>query len=206
MQLKPLAPFFYRRDTATVARALLGQVLCRETKDGLAAGLIVETEAYLSGDPACHAYRGKTGRNAPMFGPPGTAYVYFIYGNHYCFNVVTGPPGTGEAVLVRALQPLAGLELIRARRGPGLRAADLASGPGKLCRALAIDGSLNGHDLRKRPLWICPGENAGSVPVVCTPRIGITRAADSLLRFCLRGSKYVSRRGPLERGHPGKRD
>lgn len=192
---RPLRLPVYSQDTVTVARELLGRVLCRETEEGLAAGMIVETEAYLSsGDPACHASRGMTERNAPMFGPAGRAYVYFIYGNHFCFNVVTGAEGDGEAVLVRALKPLAGLELMKSRRGDNCRVENLTSGPGKLCRALAIDKRLNGHDLRKRPLWIGAGEAIRDFAVISAPRVGISVAADKLLRFYISGSKFVSRR------------
>jgi len=193
--LPPLEPSFYRHDTVTVARALLGHLLCRETSAGLAAGIIVETEAYLSkDDPACHASRGKTRRNAPMFGPPGRAYIYFIYGNHFCFNVVTGPAGTGEAVLVRALEPLYGLELMQQRRGRDRGALHLTGGPGRLCQALAIDRSLNEHDLRRPPLWIAAGSEVEAGAVVSGPRIGITLAADKPLRFHIKDNKYVSRR------------
>ncbi len=193
--LPPLEPSFYRHDTVTVARALLGRLLCRETPAGLTAGRIVETEAYLSkDDPACHASRGKTRRNAPMFGPPGRAYIYLIYGIHFCFNVVTGPAGTGEAVLVRALEPLYGMELMQRRRGKGRDALHLAGGPGKLCQALVIDGALNEHDLRRSPLWISAGSEVEAGAVVSGPRIGINRAADKLLRFYIKDNKYVSRR------------
>lgn len=191
----PLEPQFYRQDILAVARSLLGQLLCRETPAGLAAGRIVETEAYLSReDPACHAFRGKTGRNAPMFGPPGRAYVYFIYGSYYCFNVVTGAAGAGEAVLVRALEPFYGIPLMEQRRGKGKGERHLAGGPGKLCQALAIDGTLNHHDLRRPPLWIAPGEGAAEGEVAVGPRVGITRAADKPLRFYIKESKYISRR------------
>lgn len=192
---KTLDPAVYNQDTVTVARKLLGSVLCRETEEGLTAGMIVETEAYLSsGDPACHASRGKTARNAPMFGPPGRAYVYFIYGNHFCFNVVTGPEGAGEAVLVRALEPLEGLELMKQRRGENCSVQNLTSGPGKLCRALAIERRLNEHDLRKRPLWICAGEEDSGFTVISASRIGITVATEKMLRFYISGNKFVSRR------------
>ncbi len=202
---QPLPFSFYLQDTVSLARALLGQLLCRRTAEGLAAGIIVETEAYLSkDDPACHAARGMTRRNAPMFGPPGRAYVYFIYGNHYCFNVTSGPEGVGEAVLVRALQPLEGVELMRRRRGIALNLVNLANGPGKLCRALNIDTSLNGHDLREEPLWIATGGPA-HFDVVSAPRIGISQAKEKLLRFYIKGNNYVSRRASIER-NPGTGD
>lgn len=195
--LPPLELSFYRRDTVSVARALLGHLLCRESAAGLTTGIIVETEAYLSrDDPACHASRGQTRRNAPMFGPPGQAYIYFIYGNHFCFNVVTGPPGIGEAVLVRALEPVDGLELMQQRRGKGRSAPELTNGPGKLCQALAIDQTLNEHDLRRPPLWIAAGYDVEAGAVISAPRIGISRAVDKLLRFYIKDNKYVSRRKP----------
>ncbi|HOL18183.1 MAG TPA: DNA-3-methyladenine glycosylase [Bacillota bacterium] len=202
---RPLPFSFYLQDTVSLARALLGQVLCRRTAEGLTAGIIVETEAYLSqDDPACHASRGMTRRNAPMFGPPGRAYVYFIYGNHYCFNVTSGAEGVGEAVLVRALQPLEGVELMLRRRGEAVNLVDLANGPGKLCRALSIDTALNGHDLRKDPLWIAAGRLA-HFEVVSAPRIGITQATEKLLRFYIKDNNYVSRRASIER-NPGTGD
>ncbi len=193
MKPPPLEPSFYRRNTVSVARALLGTLLCCESEDGPAAGIIVETEAYLSrNDPACHASRGPTRRNAPMFGPPGRAYVYFIYGSHFCFNVVTAAPGVGEAVLIRALEPVEGLELMRRRRRR-TRAAELTSGPGKLCQALGIDGRFNEHDLRRPPLWIAAGRKIAPAAVVSAPRIGISRAVDRELRFYLKDNRYVSR-------------
>lgn len=190
-----MKPSFYRRGAVALARALLGQLLCRETEAGLAAGIIVETEAYLSrGDPACHAHRGKTRRNAPMFGHPGTAYIYFIYGHHFCFNVVSASAGTGEAVLVRALEPRYGLKLMELRRGRDKSELQLVSGPGKLCQALAIDSSFNEHDLRCRPLWIAAGREVEAGAVISAPRIGINLAAERLLRFYIMDNKYVSRR------------
>ncbi len=193
--LPPLEPSFYQQDILSIARALLGQLLCRDTSAGLTAGMIVETEAYLSrGDPACHAFCGKTDRNAPMFGPSGRAYVYFIYGSHYCFNVVTGRRGAGEAVLVRALEPLYGLDLMEQRRGKGKGRLHITGGPGKLCQALAIDGSFNSHDLRCPPLWIATGTEVGAGDVSSSPRIGISRAREKLLRFYIRDNSFVSRR------------
>jgi len=188
-----------RLSTVDTAMILLGQQLCHETGEGIMSGIIVETEAYLSRyDPASHAAKGLTKRNAMMFGPPGRAYVYFIYGNHYCLNVVTGPEGTGEAVLIRALEPLEGLDLMYKNRYSSCRKTELTNGPGKLCRAFGIDKSFNGHDLNRKPLyikWIEPPENFG--PIIETPRIGISSAQEKLLRFVIRGNKYLSRRENL---------
>lgn len=194
--LGPLPREFYNRDPITVARDLLGKVLCHDSAEGLAAGMIVETEAYLSlGDPACHAARGKTARNEAMFGPAGRAYIYFIYGNHYCFNAVTGPPGVGEAVLIRALEPVSGQELMYRRRGCLKKETGLTNGPGKLCRALGITGSLNHHPLQCPPLWIGGGSGGREpFPIIRSPRIGISQATDRLWRFYIEGNKYISRR------------
>jgi DNA-3-methyladenine glycosylase len=186
---------FYKLDTEEVASDLLGCCLCHETEEGLVSGIIVETEAYLSrNDPACHASRGMTRRNATMFGPPGHAYIYFIYGNHYCFNIVTGPKGLGEAVLIRAVEPVSGLDLMYYRRGKVESITDLTSGPGKLCQAFAIDKKLDGHDLRNKPLFICGKSTVGDRQIVVTPRIGISSAKDKKLRFIISGNKYLSRR------------
>lgn len=189
---------FYQQDTISAARALLGTFLVHDSPQGRAVGRIVETEAYLfKNDPACHAHKGPTARNAAMFGPPGRAYIYFIYGMYYCLNVVTAPPGIGEAVLLRALEPVEGIELMRKRRKtPALH--NLCSGPGKLVQALGITHKLNAHDLRKSPLTIWsrdsfPQPADASFEIVATPRIGITLAAELPLRFYIRGSKFASR-------------
>jgi len=186
---------FLEHDTVEAARKLLGMYLCRVTGEGLVSGIIVETEAYLSNnDPACHASRGRTRRNATMFGAPGIAYVYFIYGNYYCFNVVAGPEGKGEAVLVRAVEPAGGLELMRKRRGEGCPDKNLASGPGKLCQAFAIDRSLDGHDLSQKPLYLAENlARPDMLTIQSTPRIGISSAQDKCLRFIVTGNKYLSR-------------
>ena len=190
---RALPPSFYDRPTELVARELLGAVLECATSDGVAAGRIVETEAYLGpDDPACHAVAGRTERTRHLHGPPGIAYVYFIYGVHWCFNAVTREEGHGSAVLVRAIEPLSGLPLMRARRPAARRDVDLTNGPGKLCQALGIDGSLNGVPLHRRPLRILEEAAVDDAAVDITARIGITQAADWPLRWVVRGNPYVS--------------
>jgi len=194
--LRILESKIFRQPTEEIARDLLGKYLCRESQEGLVCGRIVETEAYLSeDDPACHSSQGMTMRNASMFGSAGNAYIYFIYGKYYCFNVVTGAEGTGEAVLIRAIEPVVGLDLMKQRRGFDRGRYQLASGPGKLCQAFAIDKALDGHDLQKKPLYLAADKTVNSrMQIMSTPRIGITSAQDRLLRFIVSGSKYLSRR------------
>jgi DNA-3-methyladenine glycosylase len=171
---------FFARDTTAVARALLGQLLVRKVQGTLRVGRIVETEAYLGPrDLACHTARGRTARNEAMYGPVGQSYVYFVYGMHHCFNVVTGP---GEAVLIRALEPLHGLD--------GLR----TDGPARLCKALEIDQQLNAHLLSGAPLWLSPGAPVRKIRK--GPRIGVDYAgawATRPLRFWDPESIHVSR-------------
>ncbi len=178
-------------ETRALARALLGCVLIRDSDEGLTSGRIIETEAYLPGDPACHAYRGRNPRNATLFGPPHRAYVYQIYGTSYCFNLSSECDGKGAGVLVRALEPIEGIALMQRRRATeSIR--DLCRGPGRLCRALAIDRSLDGIDVFTDPrLWLAEA-GASPVRVRRSPRIGISRAAERRLRFYAAGSPYVS--------------
>ena len=185
---------FYEGDSVELARNLIGMRLVHETRTGLVSGRITETEAYLRDDPACHASRGMTKRNAAMFGPPGHAYIYLIYGTYYCFNVVSGPEGIGEAVLIRALEPLEGIEKMQRRRGTK-DVHNLCSGPGKLVIALGIPRDINFHPLTRRPLYITdlPGKPAPE-DIVATPRIGLSVACDVKLRFYLKGSRFASRR------------
>jgi len=188
---------FYDRPTEQVARDLLGAVLECTTPLGTASGRIVETEAYLGpDDPACHAVAGLTERTRNLHGPPGIAYVYFIYGVHWCFNAVTREEGHGSAVLVRAVEPIAGVDLMRDRRGNVRRDVDLTNGPGKLCQALGIDGAMDGTRLTQPPLRILAAPPVEGGDVEITPRIGITRAADWPLRWLVRGNPYVSATRP----------
>jgi DNA-3-methyladenine glycosylase len=185
---------FYDRDTETVAREMLGTILECTTDEGTASGIIVETEAYIGeDDPACHAAVGRTRRTEPLYGRPGLSYVYFIYGVHWCFNAVTRAEGLPSAVLVRALEPVKGIELMRERRGPKIQGVNLTNGPGKLCAALGIDGKMNGLSLQRGPLVIREGSAVEASQIVTAKRIGITKAADWPLRFYIRGNEFVSR-------------
>lgn len=196
MTPKGLPAAFYARDTVAIARDLLGAVLVHDGSEGFCAGRIVETEAYLRDDAACHAARGPTKRNQAMFGPPGHAYIYLIYGMYHCFNVVTAPEGVGEAVLIRALEPVAGHSLMARRRGnPDPKS--LCSGPGKLVIAMGIAKAQNGADLRKGPLAILASGSypePAPLPIKVTTRVGITAAAHLPLRFYLEGNPYISRK------------
>ena len=189
---------FYNRDTLTVARELLGQRLVRRLDGRRVAGRIVEVEAYVGEtDTACHAHRGRTARNAVMFGSPGYAYVYFIYGMHHCFNAVTDREGYAAAVLVRALEPLEGIEAMRARR-KGRAGIELTNGPAKLCYALGIDRALNSIDLvTSEELWLEHDAPVASEQIVAGPRVGV-RGDDFALtvewRFWIGENRYVSKR------------
>ncbi len=197
----PLPRTFYNRDARRVARELLGKVLVRQSPEGATLGRIVETEAYLAqGDPANHACSGPTKRNAVMFGPAGHAYVYRLH-RVCCLNVVTEPEGVPSAVLIRAVEPLGGIELMRRRRGqknPYL----LTRGPGRLCQAFAVDPSLNGRDLTiGEEIWVAdlPSE---PFPSATSPRIGVTAARDLPLRFFIPNNPFVSRPSNA----PGRKD
>jgi DNA-3-methyladenine glycosylase len=183
---------FFNRSVHEVARDLIG---CELAVDG-AAGIIVETEAYDATDPACHAYIGRTARNEVLFGPPGRAYVYLSYGIHSLLNAVAQPEGSAAAVLIRALEPTEGIDLMRERRGRE-EAAELCSGPGKLTEALGVGLSLNGAHLLAPPFEIssrAPGWISDDI--IATTRIGITKAAELPWRYCATGNRYVSRPWP----------
>lgn len=191
--MKFLPQDFYARDTALVARELLGKILVRRISGEVARCRIVETEAYFGeGDPASHAARGRTKRNAVMFGPPGHAYVYFNYGVHHLLNVVTEVEGTAGAVLIRAVEPLAGESLLLVNR-PVANIVQLTSGPGKLTQALAIDLKYNGRSLSDVDLGIIDS-GADGFKIVSAGRIGISAGKDKDWRFYLDGNRFVSRR------------
>ncbi len=175
---------FFDKSTEEVAKALLGRHLVHDTPEGRTVGRIIETEAYLANDPACHASRGMTARTRPMFGPPGHAYIYFIYGMYYCFNVVTAPEGVGEAVLIRALEPLEGVDLMRQRR-PKANDKNLCNGPAKLVLAMGIRPDQNNVNLLEGNLRLESGSSVPDGKIKATPRIGIRRATDLLLRYVI---------------------
>jgi DNA-3-methyladenine glycosylase len=186
---------FYEQNTLEVARQLLGKYLVRQHAQGTTIGRIVETEAYVGPeDKACHAARGRTARTEVMFGEPGHAYVYFIYGFHYMLNIVTEREGFPAAVLIRAVEPVRGIRLMKKRRGTD-EPRNLASGPGKLCQAFAIDRSLNGGDLCGNVLYVRDaGEPAPKI--ISTPRIGVDYAGEwkeKAFRFLIGGNAFVSK-------------
>jgi DNA-3-methyladenine glycosylase len=183
---------FYDRPVLEVARELVGCVVEHEG----AAGVIVETEAYHQSEPACHAYVGLTPRTSVLYGEPGAAYVYRSYGIHALLNAVCEGPAVGAAVLIRALEPIEGIDLMRERRGVA-RDVDLANGPGKLTQALGIDLELNATTLVEGPILVHAREDGWTAPsIIAGPRIGITKAVELPWRFSAAGSRYVSRPWP----------
>lgn len=179
-----------RVDAIAAARQLLGAELVRYIDGETVRVRIVETEAYHQADAASHSYNGRTPRTDVMFGPAGCLYVYFTYGMHYCCNIVVGEEGYGAAVLIRAVEPVTGEVTMRTRRDkPGVQ---LSNGPAKLCQALGIDKTLNGHDLTQKPIQLQLGEPLPDSDVVQTTRIGISKARDEPWRFYIRGNPYVS--------------
>lgn len=190
---EPLDEEFFARSVHEVAVDLLGCTLLFEG----CGGVIVETESYERDDPACHAYVGRTKRNEVLFGPPGRAYVYLSYGIHSLLNAVAEPEGEAAAVLIRALRPTVGLEVMRRHRGRE-QEQELCSGPGKLTEALGVGLADNGASLTAPPFAILPREGGwGDVEVAVGPRIGISKAADRPWRFCAAGCRFVSRPWPV---------
>lgn len=205
--------FYQNHDTLTLAQLLLGCELVHElVSEGTTAGIIVETEAYLIDDPACHAYRRQTPRNAAMFGPPGTLYVYQIYNHYNCINIVAGPEGVGEAVLIRALEPTEGLELMGIRRNEAFKTGfaryrnntidpttavgerNLANGPGKLTIALGISRSEHNFSSLTTGAISISGPVLHDFDMVTTTRIGLTHGADLPYRFYVKGNPYISKK------------
>lgn len=189
--VKILKRAFYQRHPAVVARELIGKIVVRRLNGMTLSGRIVETEAYSSDDPASHAYHGRTESNRALFGEPGHAYIYFAYGMHFCLNVVARRRKPAGGVLIRALEPLEGIDLMKKRRNSdGLR--NLMSGPGRITQALKIDKTLYGADLTRRgALFIADAEDS-RVQTVRTPRIGTRSAREKLWRFVVKGKRYVS--------------
>lgn len=199
-----LSKTFYKQDTLTVAKSLLGKVLIHNSHLGRISGMIVETEAYLGSlDPASHTHRGETIRTRAMFGEPGHAYIYFTYGMYFCFNVVTAPKGTGEGVLIRALQPIDGIDLMyknRYKTEPDInlnnnvnkKVINLTNGPAKLVIAMGVTKDHYGVDLIKSDLQIHEGEMINESNIVTTTRIGIKEAADLPYRFYIKNNPFVS--------------
>lgn len=204
--------FYEQHDTLTLAQLLLGCELVHESPEGTAAGIIVETEGYITGDPACHAYRRATDRNRAMFGPAGTLYVYQIYNHYNCINVVTGPEGVGEAVLIRALEPTEGTDLMAIRRNEAFKTGferyrqntvdpttpagfrSLGNGPGKLVISLGISRQAdNLSSLVTGPTYIRPAA-LHDFEMVTTTRIGITQGVDLPYRYYVKGNRFVSKK------------
>ncbi|HEY1729454.1 MAG TPA: DNA-3-methyladenine glycosylase [Candidatus Baltobacteraceae bacterium] len=183
-------------DTVELSKFLIGKLLVSRIGGTRSTARIVEVEAYVTGDPASHAFRGITKRNKVMFGRRGFAYVYRIYGTSWCLNVTSAKPGVGEAVLIRALEPVAGIDAMRARR-PSVADRDLLRGPGRLCAALGIDGAVDGLDLCAARSPLALFDDAVALPIGVSTRIGLTKAAERALRYYARGSKWLSGRASL---------
>jgi DNA-3-methyladenine glycosylase len=186
--MRELPKSFFNQNTLKIAKNLLGNFLISKTPQGTTIGRIIETEAYLKNDPASHAFKGKTQRNSPMFDKPGTIYVYFTYGMHFCFNIVTEKQGIAEAVLIRALEPISGTKLMQKRR----KLKDisdvryLCNGPAKLVEAMGISPKLNGRSIFSGPISICVPNKQTPFHVLQTPRIGISKGKRLPYRFVLR--------------------
>ena len=198
--MKPLPRSFYLRPTLQVARDLLGKHIVRNVGTKLLIGKIVEVEAYCKGDPASHAFRGRTMRNSVMFLEGGHLYIYFTYGMHFCANIVTGKEGDGEAVLIRAVEPLGGIEIMTKNRFPNLQfhnqqsLINLTNGPAKFCQAFGIARRQNGLDLLDSEISIINGTPIPSKIMKCSSRIGIQHAVEKKWRFYIKGNPWVSRK------------
>lgn len=194
-ELIPLPAKFYRRDTITVAKELLGKVLVKISGKSILSAMITETEAYIGEhDPASHSYKKFTERNRVMYDEGGKVYVYFIYGNYYCFNIVTGNKGDGNAVLIRAAEPLSGIERMKIVRGRIKNIHDLTNGPAKLCMALSIDNRLYGEDVTdKKKIFVSRNPLKSDFTICISKRIGLNTGVDFPYRFFIKDNKYVTR-------------
>lgn len=191
--LNKLSKNFYTRGAVTVAKDLIGKILIHNSKDGILSGKIVETEAYTGkNDPASHSYIGKTNRNQVMFEEGGKSYVYFTYGNHYCFNVVTGKKDQGSAVLIRAVEPVDGIDIMKSNRKTD-NMYNLTSGPGKLAQAMNIGKELYGADLTGDKIYLMEPNPKIKMKIARSKRIGITKNADKLYRFYANNNPFVSK-------------
>lgn len=185
---------FYLNDTLSVSKTLLGKILVRKYGKSLICGKIVETEAYLGdSDPACHAYGRVTPRNQTLYEQGGIAYVYFIYGNYYCFNVVTEMKGVGAAVLIRAVEPVSGIDIMKSLRPKIKTEHDLTNGPAKLCLSFGIDRDFNRADLQSDRIFIAGDNEAGQFTIAVSKRIGIEKGAHLPYRFFIKNNPYVTR-------------
>ena len=190
----PLKENFYTKDTLIVAKSLLGQKLIHYSNEGITSGMIVEVEAYFGiKDPASHGYNGETKRTRALYGDPGYAYIYFSYGLHYCFNVVTAPKGIGEAVLIRAIEPIEGVTLMQKRRNMD-DLYNLTNGPAKLVYAMGITKEHYGDSLVKSSIQIHKFRKIKQQDIITTTRIGITKAKESLYRFYIKDNSFVSKK------------
>jgi DNA-3-methyladenine glycosylase len=189
---KPLNQNFYKRDTVTVAKELLGKIIVKFEKGKILSGIITETEAYTgNNDPASHSYKGMTKRNSIMFEDGGKAYIYFVYGNHFCFNIVTETKGTGTAVLIRAVEPVDGIKIMQKRRTKAKDIYNLTNGPGKFCSAFGIDRNFNGLDLTNGKIFLTAGKK--NFDTMVSKRIGITNDNDYSYRFFIKNNKFVTK-------------
>jgi DNA-3-methyladenine glycosylase len=189
--MKPLTSEFFNRSTITVARSLIGTCLIHRQPGITRIGRIVETEAYITGDPANHAYRGETKRNAVMFGPPGNWYIFFVYGRHFCLNVTAGNTKVGEAVLIRALEPIEGIEAMQQTRQK-MNKKELCNGPARLVQAMGISPYILGKSALEPPLMLGQFGPSRKIPIATSPRIGIRHNKSALLRFYLSNSPFIS--------------
>ena len=193
-KFKPVTASFFKKDTFTIAKELLGMKLEKKTREGILSGIIVETEAYHGDhDPACHAYGRVTERNKILYGPPGHIYVYFIYGNYFCFNFTTEKKGVGAAVLIRGVEPVEGIEIMQHFRGEKVKQHDLTNGPSKFCMAFDIDKSINDQPVISSEISLLKPVKKQKLEIVASKRIGISVGTEFDYRYFIKGNPYVTK-------------